>query len=616
MRELLLLNLGGIRYGVWKDEILAVRGIETLHRLPLSPTCIAGMSILDDRTITLADLSVCIGLSPITRRGKNRILVLSEEEKVPGFIIDGEIKEVSISSSDVFDIPDYLKTPLIKTCALHASEPVPIIDIALLYDRVLTADREPPMADFHVTGQRPLSLSSIRSVRVFVSGGESFAAPAGDIKHDAVKPGRASRLALIPPYVNGIAHYRGRIIPLIHLSRRIKLPKAGRAGLMFVARLGKEDFGLLVDSDKGKLYTRNLKLKELPPLTQCRWMRFAALRRKEILPLIDTGVLVSASPEHEEEMPLPDRYKPASRFGEQYGREDVGVAEFLLLGVRHALPASEVVDSFRIKQYRRVPNVEPLVIGVAEHDGDLLPVLDLAMCFGRRSIVTPTWQMMLVKNGDFRALVITEEAFEASQLTVPQQRGVPIVLPHSVVYGCYPAAATVRLILNVEALAVHFDKALVKEFLAALSKEMEQAPSEIVPALLEPDFEAEAAEAAVFAEEGEEEEEGVGVEDEMAVAAAAGIAAASVPGESEESKEFIESEELIESKESEESEEVVESDDTVVAGAGGEESVESLESQELVESQESEELEEPAYDTEPAVAPEPEPETMAPAEEV
>jgi hypothetical protein len=124
------------------------------------------------------------------------------------------------------------------------------------------------------------------------------------------------------------------------------------------------------------------------------------------------------------------------------------------------------------------------VIGVTGHKGDVLPVLDLAMVFGRRSLETADWSMVLVKNGDFRAFVITEHVYDERMLPRDVQRKVPIILPHNLVYGCYPEGAVVRLILNVEALAVHFDKAMVKELLTALTREMAEAPAELVPSLL------------------------------------------------------------------------------------------------------------------------------------
>jgi chemotaxis signal transduction protein/LysM repeat protein len=494
MRELLLLNLGGMNYGVWKDDVLSIKDIQTIHRLPLSPTCIAGMSILDGRTATLADLSVCIGLAPMPRQKKGHILIMSEQEKITGFVVAGDVASVTVPGDAVYPMPGYLKTPVLDTCVVHASQPIPVINISLLYTRVQKADREPPMAEFLVSAPRRLDASSINVIRVFESGGEPFAAAAAGIEEDSVKPGRVSGLALIPQYVRGIAFHRGTVIPVIHLAQTMKLPRQGTVARVLPAEIGGAGFGFLIDADQGALFSKDFQLKPLPPIALSRWMRAAALRHGEILPLVDLGALLSVQPGDKDDKPLPERYSPDSRFSSLFGSEEVEVTEFSLLGARHALPRSEVQDTLDFKPYRRVPNVQPIVAGVTEHEGELLPVLDLAMVFGRRSLVTPEWRMLLVKNGDFRALVITEAVYGPRRVGLEAQRGVPIVLPHHVVYGCYPEASSVRLILNVEALAVHFDRVLVKGFLRAISKEMEAAPSEIVSSLIEPEAAPEMAE--------------------------------------------------------------------------------------------------------------------------
>ena len=54
------------------------------------------------------------------------------------------------------------------------------------------------------------------------------------------------------------------------------------------------------------------------------------------------------------------------------------------------------------------------------------------------------------------------------------------LLPHRVVYGCYPDANAVRLIFNVEAVASHFEKSLVQDLLPAMSQEMREAPARII----------------------------------------------------------------------------------------------------------------------------------------
>jgi chemotaxis signal transduction protein len=182
MKELFVLSLGGMRYGVWKDSVLSVEDIQTLHRLPLSPACIAGMTILDGRTATLADLSVCLGLPKITREKTGHFLLMSREEKVAGFVVEGEIGHLAIAPDAVRPIPDYLKTVVIDTCAVHGSEPIPVINISLLYSRVQKAESEPPVAEFRVAATEPRDITSIKKVRIFESGEELFAAPAAGIE--------------------------------------------------------------------------------------------------------------------------------------------------------------------------------------------------------------------------------------------------------------------------------------------------------------------------------------------------------------------------------------------------------------------------------------------------
>jgi nucleoid-associated protein YgaU/chemotaxis signal transduction protein len=129
-------------------------------------------------------------------------------------------------------------------------------------------------------------------------------------------------------------------------------------------------------------------------------------------------------------------------------------------------------DDLALLPFVPVPGAPELVLGVAEHRGELLPVLDLAALFGRQTPIGKKSRMMHLVNGDFHALVITDEVAGSRQLSVETQRQVPIALPHQVLYGCYLDAGTVRLILNVGALAVHFEKTAVRELVASLSLEL------------------------------------------------------------------------------------------------------------------------------------------------
>lgn len=518
MRELTIFNLGELKYGIWRNEAIAVKDVEHIHWLPPIPKHIAGMSILEGRTVTMFDLPACIGLSPLARkRQKYSVIVFENEKNVAGFLVDFIIGHFSISSETVHKMPGYLRTEVIDTCAVHNSELIPVISLSKLFKIVLQADFKPPKAEFRIPEIQQDKTSSVNTVRVFKSGGEYFAISSENIEKASVKPGPVSNMALVHKHVSGITFHGGKLIPLVHMSSCIneQTEQEGQTytleitPLVLIADIAGQSFGLLIDSDRGEWDDENFTLKPLPPLVQSSWMKRTIIHGKEIIPIIDSGVLLSDRSDENDRDSLPQRYTPDSNIEAIFGKEGVKVIEFSLLGLRYALPESEVEDSFRVKTYRRLPNVISIVAGVAEHDGELLPVLDLGMYFGRRSPVTPEWWMILVKNGDFQALILAEAVMGERLLPVNIQQGLPFEEPHQMVYGCYPDEAAVRLVLNVEAMTVHFDEVRFKEIISMFAEEVEPVPEEIGPAILELEDAAEMVKDEIIEEENKISEEPV-----------------------------------------------------------------------------------------------------------
>lgn len=481
MRELFLVSFSGIRYGVWKDEILSVRGLDALHRIPLSPACIAGILIDDGQTVTLADLPACIGYGHSTEIRQGSILLMEEGEQVTGFVVSGKMDTQSIPPELLFPLPDFLRTPVFDFCAVHDGIPIPIINVAELYSRVMQAGKESSADSLRIPAVQPQDISGKARIRIFSAGGELYAASAAGIGDKAVKPGVVTPLPNMPQYVKGVTFRDGRLLPVIDLSQRIKRQGAVPEALMLIAKIGDDAFGFLVDGDEGTLPADEVAFKPAPMIVQTSWLKQVVVRAGELIPLADLAIALS--PGAADEKPVWQRYAPGSRFPDLFFRHDVDVVEFSLLGERHALPKQEVEDVIAFKPCRELPDAPPIVIGVAGHNGEILPVVDLAMMFGRRSLATPVWRMMLVSNGDFRALVITETVFKERRLPLDIHRAVPIHLPHDLMYGCYPDAEAVRLILNVEAISVYFEKSLIQKFLPALSHEMRMMSAEAQPAL-------------------------------------------------------------------------------------------------------------------------------------
>jgi chemotaxis signal transduction protein/nucleoid-associated protein YgaU len=443
------------------------------------------MSIIDDQTVTLADLPVCIGYAPAAPNGKGRILMLAASEKISGFMVAGDIDTISVPLDSVFSMPGYLKTEVIDSCAVRDSAPIPIINVVKLCAHLVKEDQEPLAPALTVPAKQADAGDGGAGVRVFELSGDLFGATLRGIEDRAIRPGRIRALSLLPEYIRGITLHRNNILPVIDLCQRIKRQACRRDPLMVVAEIGGVPFGLLIDDDRGILPPSDVLISDLPPVAQTSWLSRTIIRSGELIPLADPVALLLPQQGQSGLKPQDQRYAPASAFHELFKRQDVEVIEFLLLGARHALPKSEVEDIIPFKSFRPIPDTPEIVVGIVEHNGTVLPVLDLAMVFGRRSLVKTEWSMILVRNGDFRALVVTEAVLGETRLSLDIQRAVPILLPHRVVYGCYPAADGVRLIMNVYAMTVHFERSLVKDLLSAMSAEMKMARAEIVHSLLD-----------------------------------------------------------------------------------------------------------------------------------
>jgi chemotaxis signal transduction protein/nucleoid-associated protein YgaU len=471
-RALLTITLGERRCGIWKDQVPAIAEVRETHRIPLSPSWVAGISVIADRTVTLADLSVCLCWPHVAEAEGTHALLMADKGMIPGFLVSGAIGECTVPPTAVLPIPGHLKTAVIDACAIEESVPIPIVDIAELYDRLLALQWKAP-APPAVLPEIPRTIAGETArVRMIALEGETFAAVAEKMWNDSVPLDKLVMLPSVPASIAGICFSRGSLLSVVALPLYLGCPDGAERTRLIVAQFGGSLSAFPVDSDLGDSDAKSLALKDLPPIFHLPWMHGAALGGHGISPVIDLAALASCRPEAVGDPPLPQRYSPDSRFRDLFGAQDLEVVEFFLLGTRCAIPRSEAKAVIPCRPFRRIPRTPEIVIGASELDGRLLPVLDLAAIFGRRSRLTPDWLMIRVSNGDFEALVACESVFGERRLERAIQREVPVAVPHGVFYGCYLDGNAVRLILNIEALTVHFERSLVKELEPALTSQM------------------------------------------------------------------------------------------------------------------------------------------------
>ena len=166
MRDIILITFNGLRYGIWKDEVVSIREAGTLHRFPLSPACIAGITLIDEQTVTIADFWVCIGRTDAAKSEKRSILLLNSGEKPTGFLVAGDMETRSLSHEQVLPMPDYLRTESISSCVMRNAVPIPVVDPALLYGRFLKGDQDALRPPLTVSHDRQTPSASIQLFRI------------------------------------------------------------------------------------------------------------------------------------------------------------------------------------------------------------------------------------------------------------------------------------------------------------------------------------------------------------------------------------------------------------------------------------------------------------------
>ena len=485
MKNLLLIKFDGAHYGLWEDALTAVRGALPLHRLPLSPAAIAGIAVLDDRSAVIADLAACLGSPPMRDPRNGTFLIVDPGEKIAGFAVEGAVNRVEHPADQALAMPDAVRTQVIDTCVVINNSVVPIINIRELHERLNQGSLDLPQAAGVIAASPQIDPACSFPVHAFSLGGERFCVNASGT---AFEPVAGKRIAGLPGRSNwlaGITLHNDAVLPLVRLDDLLGIdPRGGRSGMLIAGADGSRH-GLLVDEDLGIIEQQDLRISGLPALARRPWMQAAVVSRGTVYPLIEAGRIIADRADEDEREALKS-FSPASEFPQRFQTDEVAVVEFSLLGTNHAVPKEEVKEVLPLLPISRIPHTTEIVMGVADLNGELLPVLDLAAVFGRRSNVNRKWRMVRIANGDFHALVVTEEVRGDRRLSLEDQKQLPLALPHQVLYGCYLDEGMVRLIVNVQSLAVHFEKTAVRELVTSLSSEMAVPAVESIPIATKP----------------------------------------------------------------------------------------------------------------------------------
>lgn len=468
MSAIYLLTLSDQRFAVRKEDVAKAREIETVHRLPFSPEHIVGLTTIDKRRIALADLGALIGLPSFAGKYPARVIIGAGEGQESGFIFAGELAEIEIEEDSFHRMPRYLATAEISSCLDYRGRAVPIIDLNALYRLIDAGKIEISLPTFPLPDPKP-SAPKPKLIKLCKAGGEVFGLPGEIADRVFEKPLSITSLPATPPFIKGLAVVDNFLSSVINLAEKIDLPaQIDQDEKLLNIDLGEDRFFLLVDDYLGEIGDHQYIVHHLPPLAQSPLIKSIVVYDGELIPLIEPPAILDPDPSAQKKgAPAEQSYRLDSKFSLHFNSRDIEVVEFILLGERHALPRVEVEDVLPVSSFRKLPGLQSLVIGIIKHQDRIVPILDPALVFGRFSPVSYDWQMILIKNGDFLAFIVSESTFPDRKLPLSIHKKVPLSHSDSLVYGCYPDANRVRLIINAADLATRFDKNSVRGLLSS-----------------------------------------------------------------------------------------------------------------------------------------------------
>lgn len=493
--NLLIFTIEGFSYGILEAHINElVSGAEKLHKLPFFPKRVAGIATVEikggdsskkssknnkktgSKVGTFFDLGYCLGHKKDTFTTGGYLFTIgskSIKDPIEGFATTRPPEIIEVNKKEILEMPKAMLSTELLGCLSTAKGLIPVLDISSLYKDIKGKNWALPTFDISVDNLKGSEISSLRIVDLPASDEESleYLLNGSLLDKDDIKLESTCNVKFAPPHIECFALAGGNLMVVLNIgvlagTKKVDLSSGTVLGV------SKAGIGLLVESDRG---ISKAQLKENLPLATTALISKVIIKDKEIVPLLNFNELLSVNSRAVKEKFLYRNKK--SDFAESFGSDEVGLLEFTIRGLRHAIPKEEEGDSFPLKKPRPLEGLPDIFLGVVEHKGDILPVLDPAQCFGVKT-ETPFEKMVLIKKDGFRVFIVTEGKPKAITVEAVNQKQLPLSMDKEYVYGCYVEDDSVGLVLNMEALLLDYDEDEFKEFFGTVASELDLEVSE------------------------------------------------------------------------------------------------------------------------------------------
>ncbi|AKI97258.1 chemotaxis protein CheW [Kosmotoga pacifica] len=278
--------------------------------------------------------------------------------------------------------------------------------------------------------------------------GENLYALEVERVEEIIKAPKLFKVPLTPEFIAGIATFRGTIIPVIDLYRRLfEKASAVPPKTLVVCNHGREYIGLLVTEQRGIEVLTEQKRKE----TSEEFIKGLWTEDNREIRLLDIGSLIKI--EKAESVAKPTIRKVPRIVSVAKREEKESYLVFTIAGKRFAFPLEAVVEVTEYVEPREVPNPPPGVIGIIGWRKRILPVVDLSVPLGIERYKTK--KLVIAQHEGQEIAFQVEDVPGIIRLSKGSIQPPPAYVRkknHAEVSGTYSSEDEILLILSVDAL--------------------------------------------------------------------------------------------------------------------------------------------------------------------
>ncbi len=426
-----------------------------LTMLPMNIPALAGLTLVNDQTVTVADLAAFFDITPPASNSSSFLFRYQGQNSA--LLAPAMVRQIDLADDQLFPLPETIDHELVSGCLVVDDQPMPVIDLRRLLATFTgkqsrpagTTVKIPTLTGGEKTGWRI----------VYAAGNKPFALPGQEFSSPLTARPAATAVGRMPAGMIGVCLHHGKPLPLWSLGGLLHDEPSSAEQFMLTGGPQGRQLAIAVEGEGAEIDGGTSSLLPLPPWGRRPGIDKGFVFDGELIPCLEFDALVRG-PEQKTGDNSPQPLIPPQGTWE--------VTEFILAGNRHAVLENEVVDVLPLLPWSRVPGLAPLIRGITCWQEELWPVVDLSCYFDGRLDPAADGGMIALRRGSHRLLLLVDRV-TGTKLVEPQaQRLLPLKVPHSLVGGCYLDGTAVVLLINAPAMAHFFDPALVREFCSVL----------------------------------------------------------------------------------------------------------------------------------------------------